>query len=307
MAWVPLDDQYVPFVNASRAMNATKNSTAAISLPPSMLGQHLSYDRPVTLMVAVMPNMFLASVEMPTHIIPAGCAYGPTYGSIGFTGFSDAVLSDSTFLQCQVFNTSQSAFFEYSNGQQRVIVDSSPTPNDEALLPIEHMRGPMNPTNGGPDPEIAIAEAANKSCSTLNLSDKECEFDPEVLRILSYQAIVDAFNRLVQGTIGLDTSALAPALNPETNLLNTVLQNSKELEFLEGIDVLPDSTIPSLPSLFEASNGSEYQGLYVNATASRQLPLAKALEQLFQNITLSLLSEKYLQYVTLPLHHNIPS
>lgn len=288
MAWVPLGDQYVPFLNASRATNSTQS---AMNLPPSMLGDHLPFGRPATLMVAVIPGLFLSSVNLPSHIVPAGCAYGNENYKI----FASSVLSGSTFLECQVFNTSLLATFEYVNGDQKIAVTRRPRPDDARLVPLEYMTGPINPTNGGTGFILGPEEEKNRSCSTLNLSGKQCEFQPEILRILSYQAIVDAFNRLVQGTIGLNADALDPGLDPQTNLLDTVLQNSNELKFLDWSEVLPNSTIPSLPALVEDSDGIEYQGLYVDATTSKYIPLATALEQLFQNITISLLSEKVLQ------------
>ncbi|KAK5165936.1 uncharacterized protein LTR77_008860 [Saxophila tyrrhenica] len=296
MAWVPQGDRYVPFANTSRATNrtatnGTNGSSTATILPPPMLGDHLSFGRPATLMLAVMPGLFSNSVEMPSHIIPAGCAWQ----SSSYSGFSEVVLSDATFIECQVFNTSLSAKFEYVNGGQQVVVTRNQKPDDLPLLPIEQVTGPMNPTNGGNDFQIGLDEIKNASCSTLNLSGEQCLFQPEVLRVWSYQAVVDAFNRLVQGTIGLDTSSISPGIDPQTNLLGTILQNSNELAFLQGYDIRADSTIPSLSALVDASLGSEYEGLFNNATILDHLPLATALEKLFQNITISLLSDKILQ------------
>jgi hypothetical protein len=294
MAWIPQDGRYVPFVNmSSPATNssARNTTTTKMVLPQLTREPHLSFGIPATLMLAVMPKLFSGSIELPTHIIPAGCAWYDTLREEE-TYFP---VSNATFLQCQVYNTSMSATFEYIDGVQNITLTPQRTPEDELLVPAEYVTGPINPTNGGVYDENAAAEQKNASCSTLNMSDKQCIFDAEVLRKLSYQAIVDAFNSLVLGTIGMDTTSLSPGIDLQTNLLDTVLAYSNELAFLQSNEVLPDSTIPSLPDLMDTSDGAEYRGLYSHATSLNHLPLARALEIMFQNITISLLSEKLLQ------------
>ncbi|KAG9600182.1 hypothetical protein KCU77_g4239, partial [Aureobasidium melanogenum] len=142
--------------------------------------------------------------------------------------------------------------------------------------------------------EEADSNMANKSCSTLNLINKQCEFDPSLVRTLEYQSIADVFGQLVQGSVGLGGDALPfPAVTFNSNIAQTVLLDSKELSFIQTWS--PNSEFLDLETLSEESNGSSYVGLSDAKNFTSRGPLAKALEDLFQNITLSLLSEQYLQ------------
>jgi hypothetical protein len=131
----------------------------------------------------------------------------------------------------------------------------------------------------------------------MNLSGQRCIFDAEIIRMLAYQAVIDSFNRLVQGTVGFKHSLAggSPAVVANTGLFNTLLLNTKELAFLKISHSNVD--FPSLPVLYSESAGEEYSGLYKTPKLSYNNSLANALEELFQNITISLLSEALLLYV----------
>jgi hypothetical protein len=159
------------------------------------------------------------------------------------------------------------------------------------LNAFQCVTGPSNPAGQF---ELASDEEKNKTCNTLNQSGRPCEFQPELLRTLSYQAITDVFNRRVQGTVGLSITSLSPQLDVQSRLFDTSLLSTKELSFLQRPFTGSDS-IPSLPQLIDQSSGDLYTGLYDDRTISSNVSLATALEHLFQNITISLLSEQLLQ------------
>lgn len=75
---------------------------------------------------------------------------------------------------------------------------------------------------------------ANRSCSTLNLINKQCDFDPNLVRTLAYQSIADVFGKLVQGSVGLGGYTLPyPRVTYNSNIAQTVLLDTNELSFIQ--------------------------------------------------------------------------
>jgi hypothetical protein len=58
---------------------------------------------------------------------------------------------------------------------------------------------------------------------------------------------------------------------------------------------LMDAEFLDLTTISQTSNGTEYIGLSNTNNVTSRGPLARALEEMFQNITISLMSEQYLQ------------
>lgn len=117
---------------------------------------------------------------------------------------------------------------------------------------------------------------------------------------LSYQALFDAFQNLITGSIyqELHTVGYNPfAIN--SNILNTVLYRTTELEYLSGIatggagDL---STIQDTVSKYFSS-----LGLTNHYTPQTTGSLATALEELFLNATISMMTSPQLRFV-MPTH-----
>lgn len=206
---------------------------------------------------------------------------------------------DATLLECEAFNSSFSATFTYRDGAQDINMVRHKQVVETPFVPVDCFWGPLSPSNGG-NPGEATAEKNNRSCSTMNLSGQRCDFNAEIIRTLAYQAVIDSFNRLMQGTVGYKPSLSGSSeVVANTSLFDTLLLNTKELAFLKVPHSSPD--FPSLPIIYSGSAGEEYSGLFKTPRLSYNNSLAEALEQLFQNITLSLLSENLLLYVRLNL------
>ena len=215
------------------------------------------------------------------------------YDSLMANNITEPFFEDATLLECEAFNSSFSATFTYRDGAQDINMVRHKQVVEKPLVPIDCFFGPESPSNGAGNIVEGAAERKNKSCSTMNLSGQRCDFNAEIIRTLAYQAVVDSFNRLVQGTVGLQPSLSgSSAVVANTSLFDTLLINTKELAFLK----VPHSSpaFPSLPILYAGSAGEQYQGLFKTPRLAYNNSLAEALEQLFHNITISLLSESLL-------------
>ena len=305
LSWVPPKGQFVPFANISLQDNRSSNTSTlnrrqnVTSLP----SDHLEFNKSATLMVAVIPQMFLKNVDSPSYTVVGACelqSVGGDYSSYGSTvanNITQPYFEDATLLECEAFNSSFSATFTYRDGAQDIDVVRNKQVAEQPFVPIDCFFGPLSPSVGLANPDEAYAEMKNKSCSTMNLSGQQCIFDAGIIRTLAYQAVIDSFNRLVQGTVGFQHSLAGglPAVVAKTGLFDTLLLNTKELAFLKVSH--SSASFPSLPALYQESAGEEYSGLYKTPKLSYNNSLAEALEELFQNITISLLSETLLLYV----------
>lgn len=284
LAWAPTANTTVPFI--------LDNDTFTFHYNPLTIGA------PATMFLAVVPGMFSNRLNMPTHTVPGGCMLWDLSKDIA--NYSQALaedpktvkqyFGDSTLLQCQVLNTSYIASFDYKNGVQTINVSNTSYSDSPTLTPVDCVTGPMSISNGG-DVDESWPIQANKSCSTLNLLDEQCLFDPSLLRTLAYQSIADAFGQLIQGTIGFSGSV--PTVTFNSSIAKTALLDTDELMFIQ--DWSMTATFLDIATLSETSNGSDYIGLSNTNNVTSRGPLARALEDMFQNITLSLMSERYLQ------------
>jgi hypothetical protein len=192
LSWVPSAQTFVPFVNQSGSLVLQSNS--------------LTIGAPAAFYVAAIPPMFSNSVNMPTHTLTGGCVSWDENRGRNYDDPLEDVkqwFNSSTLLQCQFFNTSFIANIDYIDGSQSINV-SQPAPfESQPFEPVDCVTGPIAITNGGGEFEQAWSDEANRSCSTLNLVNKQCGFDPSLVRLLAYQSIADMFGYMVQGSIGL--------------------------------------------------------------------------------------------------------
>lgn len=181
----------------------------------------------------------------------------------------------STFLQCQLYNTTYRANFTYSENTQDISMDF---PNlDQATL-VDTLAG------------IFFNDGDN-DCSTINASNETCTIDPVTLQRLSYQAVMDAFGRVLIGSVHNGDTNKQSTYVVSTNVLSTSLVSTRELAFLSK----DTSWTQAGDGVFQNSS-AEVASLYSteNGAASQQL-LKDSLEELFRNITISMLSSSALQ------------
>ena len=117
-----------------------------------------------------------------------------------------------------------------------------------------------------------------------------------VLSTFSYQGVMHAFIDLVAGMISVAESEFTNTMIASTTKLeSTVLTLTPELAFLQAND---RGTHESLQQQAVLWDQEPFTGLINDAAAPHlMLPFQQALEQLFQNITVSLMRAPDLQYV----------
>lgn len=210
---------------------------------------------------------------------------------VGNTTLTPAlVFKDSTLLRCDLVNTSYSVEFSYLNGAQDIRISSNMTGNSSIVNGNNWFTGAQAPAFMQ---EIS-SEPAN--CSSF-LADPyredkgtPCVFDIDAVRSLSYQGIMAAFNQLVLGAIYRQ----GDFVRMNTTVMKTVLAETKELAFIRDWNFSP-TTDGDLQTLISSSSEGAYQGLVNLKLPDARADLKSTLEQLFQNFTISLLAEPYLQ------------
>ncbi|KXS97850.1 hypothetical protein AC578_7656 [Pseudocercospora eumusae] len=208
---------------------------------------------------------------------------------------------NSTILECQLWNTSYHTDFTYVDGQQSIDITTSERGKD---IPVDTLAGfYMN----GDYPK----------CAGLNIDYEGCNVDRYTLQRLSFQAILDAFGRVFVGTV-LDgqQSKYGGTYTTATKVMSTVLLDTKELSFLRA----PSNwaTAAETGTYTHLGSTDNMPSLYDWTAEARQKPFLKhTIEELFQNITLSMLSSAHfhpntsspfaphLVNVTSHIYHNV--
>lgn len=272
-------------------------------LNTTLLDEALGFGIPGAVYIAAIPALFAHEVDMATHTLTSACAMTTVYrGWTSITNSTDdlpspesAYFSDATLMKCELHNASYHAEFSYVDGVQKVDVTKGIRPDNSSIIPIEEVYGPQ-----------LDDWSQNSTCLTLNTNGTRCFFDPVVVGTLSYQSIAAAFNKLILGTITQVVKVPVSTLEIDSNIGTSVLLNTDELAFISEWhrDGSTESVRPSLQGIVQ--NGSfagEFSGLASEGstgfasqvrTGSRG-PLGPAMETLFQNLTISLLSEQFLQ------------
>ncbi|KAJ8132005.1 hypothetical protein O1611_g1616 [Lasiodiplodia mahajangana] len=108
--------------------------------------------------------------------------------------------------------------------------------------------------------------------------------------LLSYMAIADAFRQIIEGSVkrGRDKG-----FSVDTSIISTVLAETPELSFLSLKD--SGSHLDTLQTELLRRNTSRVQSLFSTRNMHQGKPLQHAIEEMFQNITISLLSSELLQ------------
>lgn len=196
---------------------------------------------------------------------------------------------NSTLLRCDMVNTSYSVDFNYSGGAQNIHVSSNMTGNSTVINSTGYFLGPPQ---WDTYPDLSLLPANCSSFSTLpGYGDPRfgpCVFDLDSIRQLSYQGIMAAFNQLVLGFIQSHDGFV----DNRTSIIRTVLETTKELTFLQSWGRFYDSDFLTIIS---NSTGWAYPGLGNSNPSDTDFDLKSTLERLFQNFTISLLADPYLQ------------
>jgi hypothetical protein len=230
-----------------------------------------------TIYFAVMPRMH--------H---EGTAQCPAQTSV--QGFNDAfdMFANSTFLQCQLHNTTYNAKFNFTNGDQTVGLDF---PNLDASIPVAARD--IAYINYGIHKNIRDDNYTTDGCETVGegfYSYKDCKIDVSTLERLSFQAVMDSFGSLMVGGVRSGDGFEVTTMVTATSLMTTSLMSSRELQFMSGAASWLNNTVYTP---YKATQN--FATILPRDAPSTNVSLSQRLEELFQNITVSMMSAEPLQ------------
>ena len=288
--------QGLPFANRTSNFSISTGSLAS------------DFQANATINIAALPGML--TVDNPCADFPS--SQTPWEGTNQNASFVDHNISiahqnplgtvgeGAAMVECQFFNSTYNVHFEYVNGEQTVTIDAPVKSADPALTTFnvvgQEMGNITKWQNGQPTEWTATGIkcfAFQNSTWSTSFPDP-CPFDPVLLRVIAYQGVIEAFANLLAGTVSVPYNG---ALPKNTSLLKTTLVDTNELDFLND---------QSSSYLDGFGNGQDLQGaladmnITVNGIAQarqfiRKQPLTSALEEMFQNYTISLMSSDLLQ------------
>jgi hypothetical protein len=226
----------------------------------------------ITFYLASLPTIFGATGNMVVDAYNRPFEGGP--------GIPDWV--DGTMVQCVLFNSTYRASFDYLDGSQTITYSVT---THEEVEPQGTLLGP-NPDNPHLDP------CAKANIDALPEDQRVvCYNNRDALRGLSYIGIMDAVGSNLKGSVSVDG---LQHLNRNSSVLTTSLLNIKDLSFLQkaGAVQLGNDT---LQAQVLSSTNLDSKGLVTNDDEVSALPLHLAVEEIFQKVTISLMSSTSLQ------------
>ncbi|KUM58723.1 hypothetical protein ACN42_g8440 [Penicillium freii] len=274
LSWAPVADNLMdstPFVqNGSGTFTQRLNNLGPIPRDPED-GKPI-YSTPEGPMIDRTPlSVFVAvfphSMEIPKYNeLPENVA---------------AAVQNSTILRCTLHNASYQANLTYINGAQTIHM------TDKTVLNvISYLHGV---TNDGPD-----------------VSNTSFMQNPRVMESLSYQSIMDAFGKLLSGSISTNMTHYN---YPEAGLEGNVVNSMKQTTNILSTTLMETEEMSIFPSI-AGSESNPFTDYWEDRSVSppRHFSrLSNALEELFQNITFSLMGSNMFQYVLSVCMRNLPS
>lgn len=204
------------------------------------------------------------------NLVPWDSAEMPTSPSM--------VYENSTLLRCDLVNTSYTVSFDYLSGGSNLQITTNDT--DQSMR-YKEQKDPM---------KLQQCLQVVTDADVNRPNDGSCNIDPEALRWLSYESIMKAFREVVLGAI-FDTHGTQIY---NTTITETVLAETAELAFLEDLDHRRQSDKLDFTTAYTRKL-NQYSGLWNVKPLDTRSPLKSTLEQLFQNLTISLLADPYFQ------------
>lgn len=255
------------------------------------------YSDMASIFLAITPTLFPATSGENSD------SYNICHGEPSYQANLAHYNETSTVLRCNAHRSTYHTTFSFVDGVQNVHIRNVTDITDTPMITIGSVLTYFNSSDLDDTSLQAQACPPSKMNPDLDNSDGQmqpCLLDPLVLSTLSYQAVMHAFINLVAGMISLgNRQDLKTLIDSTTQVESTVLALAPELAFLQAKS---QNTRQSAQQRAVTWNQQPFTGL-VNAAAAADstLPFQQALEQLFQNITISLMSAPDLQYV-----HHLP-
>ena len=230
----------------------------------------------ITFYIVSMPSLFDVSQQEVTS------TFDKWFNTSAQQALPTPEWVDGTMLQCILLNATYNATFRYIEGTQNINIGADVTADE--ILPITQILGPAS-------------AGSNDECinpTTITGEQKaDCYNNAEIMRRLSYQSIMDAFAANMLGSISFDGFQ---SLQRNSGILNTGLVDTQELSFLRTKAASMGAKNQTLQDIVKSSNDQELAGLTNSIDVSSKLSLAAAIENMFQNVTISLMSSSLLRY-----------
>ncbi|WPG99355.1 Hypothetical protein R9X50_00216900 [Acrodontium crateriforme] len=266
------------------------NTTWTLQVPDSPLNRYSK------LMVGVFPNGYY----QPDIFAPG------TFGSLNQT-YIEFLFEGATFLQCEPWTAVYELEFSYDeqNRGQKIIISNLTDVAQMGILSEDWTLGKIL-VGFAPDGDLFISRD-NDTSDTLPM--EKGYIDSPNLRLASYQAVVQSFYKLVLGAVsvafdngnnidnallpGLIQGTLATQQTPPCLAFSTVLADTAELAQLQLYNV-------SAGIISGQVAGNRYNQLsqYLPSTKNAAKPrsLQSTIEEMFQNVTISMMSSPNLRY-----------
>ncbi|KAI0874022.1 hypothetical protein GGS24DRAFT_517038 [Hypoxylon argillaceum] len=192
-------------------------------------------------------------------------------------------VENAGFFQCDLYNASYHAEFDYKSGVQNITYTVDRL---EAVTTVYEMLGPD--AGGTTDDGDFTCDRLVEELPPSGVDP--CIFDLDLLQRLSYTGVLDAFAQVVRGSVSMDSLSGAEV---DTNIFSTSLIDTTELQYLTSVNV--DNQTPTLQGVFMANNQSQGRALSNVAQGQSRSSLPRVMEELFGNLTISLMSSDLLQ------------
>ncbi|KAK4494737.1 hypothetical protein PRZ48_014093 [Zasmidium cellare] len=289
--------EYVPFQNRS---DVGVGQLATLSFPVQSPGYN-DYREELSVMIAITPAMMATDPNTTSICRPLWA------GGSENTTFEDRVTivtNSATVIQCGMHNSTYKTDFKFENGLQTVkttVLDV----NDTTMIGTSFLKANFSGAIGYD--RTTETATSSETCPYLasnfmDAPDLPCTVSPQLLSQLSYQAVYHAFINSFTGLIQWYDNpkyAEVQTLESTSSVLNTILGRSPELAFLSRPGAKNISNKLTLQQYAMSQDTSHLTGLHTAPLVPAQkpdgLPLERALEELFQNITISLMGAPDLQ------------
>ncbi|KAJ5979405.1 hypothetical protein N7501_002747 [Penicillium viridicatum] len=263
LSWAPVADNLMdstPFVqNGSGTFTQRLNNLGPIPRDPDGRPIYSTPEQPISdrAPLSLFVAVFPHSMEIPKHNeLPENVA---------------AAVQNSTILRCTLHNASYQANLTYINGAQTIHM------TDKTVLNVISYLHGVNNLDG---PDLS--------------SNTSFMHNPRVMESLSYQSIMDAFGKLLFGSISTNMNHYD---YPEAGLEGNVVNSMKQTTNILSTTLMETDEMSIFPSI-AGSESNPFTDYWEGRSVSppRHFSrLSNALEELFQNITFSLMGSQMFQ------------
>ena len=264
--------------NIMTAMNATSDSSQCVAygyvswledMPfKSSNGSQYVFNQRIFQGSSMPAILYLAAFPEAMKVKSHGT---PPAACLQTTGLLLEPEAGAVMLQCELASSKYHAAFQYENGLPTINV-SSDLQHDAPWQTVSYI-----------------------NCTTSGSNDGSCDLDLATMRTLSYQAIMDAFTYLITGYVvasGDESIALI-----QSQVISTPLAGTKELQFIGRPLLEQGNTALAKPLQENILNWAKTrdEGLVKTKSNAQAISLPDTIQQLFQNATISMMSQTQLR------------